>query len=136
MWQASYENGTNTNRFYQMPPDQKLSIYLPRILPRHDPVSYFDGCEHLTLKIFGFLDSSAILACSLVCQEWQQFVFQHFFGKSRIHLESSTCIRLELKKTLSRIIDVSFDDSFNLMILTLVSGTPHVMFTSMFTKVT
>ena len=149
MWQASHEEHYGkTCKFYQMPPDHKLSIYLPKITPKVDPVLFLtiSGCQHLTLKIFRYLDSTALMAASLVCEDWQQFVFQHFYGnfKSRRKvfqniLHQQDCIQnssnLELKKTRSNIVDITTDDNFNMLILTLVSGTPHVMCSSMFTKV-
>ena len=61
MWQASYEDHNGkTSKFYQMPPDHKLSIYLPKIMPKIDPVCYLavSGCQHLTTKIFRYLDST------------------------------------------------------------------------------
>ena len=87
------------------------------------------------------------MAASLVSEDWQQFVFQHFYGnfKSRrkvfqnIFLNQQecdeNCSNLELRKTRSKIIDLTTDDNYNMLILTLVSGTPHVMCSSMFTKV-
>ena len=86
------------------------------------------------------------MAASLVCEEWQQFVFQHFYGnfKSRKKvlqniLNQQECIEkssnLELKKTRSKVVDITTDDNYNMLILTLVSGTPHVMCSSMFTRV-
>jgi len=148
MWQASYEDHNGkTCKFYQMPPDHKLSIYLPKIMPKIDPVCYLavSGCQHFTTKIFRYLDSTALMAASLVCEEWQQFVFQHFYGnfKSRKKvlqniLNQQECIEkssnLELKKTRSKVVDITTDDNYNMLILTLVSGTPHVMCSSMFTR--
>jgi len=61
MWQASYEEQNGKSfKFYQMPPDHKLSIYLPKITPKIDPVFYLaaSGCQHLILKIFRYLDST------------------------------------------------------------------------------
>ena len=153
MWQASFEekNG-KTSKFYQLPPDEKICIYLPQIRPKLDPIDFFYnfGCQHLTYKIFKFLDSTSLLSSSLVNQAWQQFVYQNFYGNFRSRRrvyskvlniktyhdpKNENCLKLELKKTRSKIVDVTVDDEYNILILTLVSGTPHVMGSSLFTKV-
>ena len=32
------------------------------------------GCSHLAIKIFEYLDSASLLACSLVCVDWQRLL--------------------------------------------------------------
>ena len=44
-------------------------------------------------------------------------------------------IHFELKKTLSKIVDVHLDADLNLFCLTLLAGTPHVLISSLFSQV-
>jgi hypothetical protein len=88
MWQASYDEGDGKiKKFYNLPPDQRLSIYLPSsaitiIRRRRDLLAALvsAGCSHLAIKILKYLDSPSLLASSLVCKDWQTFLFNCFYA--------------------------------------------------------
>ena len=150
MWQAQVEeNYGKVSKYYQMPPDQKLCIYFKeKFESKIDPIEFLlkSGCYHLVLKILKYLDASALFSASLVNFQWQSFVLEHFYTRSKFrnlswnkicHGESkwNSDVSLLLKKIKSKIIDVCIDDNYNLLTLALISGTPHVMSFSLFTKV-
>ena len=41
------------------------------------------GCSHLAIKIFGYLDSPSLLACSLVCVDWQRLLLSYKYTTTR-----------------------------------------------------
>ena len=79
MWSACVEDSYGTiSKFHNLPPDSNLCIYfcgkssttIPNLV--FDPLNYFlqHGCHHLIRKILSYLDSSAILAASMVSIQW------------------------------------------------------------------
>ena len=150
MWQAKLEeNHGKVRKYYQMPPDQKLCIYFKeKVESKIDPFEFLlkSGCYHLVLKILKYLDASALFAASVVCLQWQSFILEHFYTSTKFRNYSwnkicfenskSQCdVSLQLKKPRSKIIDICVDDNYNVLTLALISGTPHVMSFSLFTKV-
>lgn len=106
------------------------------------------GCSHLSIKIFQYLDSPSLLAASLVCRDWQQFLLESFYARhkfrSKIYrriFEHSAIVPTTSKLTFSMplarsaIIDVTVDDDLNIFALALLSGRPHVMSCSLFSQV-
>ena len=156
MWQAKLqENHGKVSKFYQLPPDQKLCIYFKSEVinkleekSKKDPLEFLilHGCFHLALKILKYLDASSLFAASLVCVHWQSFILDQFYtcskfrSKSWNKIVSSSCdpqfsnAHFQLKKPKSKIIDVTIDDNYNLLTLAIISGSPHVMSFSLFTK--
>ena len=154
MWQAKLqENHGKISQFYQLPPDQKLCIYFKAEnkldqKSKKDPLEFLiiHGCFHLALKILNYLDASSLFAASLVCVHWQSFILDQFYTCSKFRSKSwnrilsgsldpqFSNVQLQLKKPKSTIIDVTIDDNYNLLTLAMISGTPHVMSFSLFTK--
>ena len=153
MWTASYiEANTSlqkTTPAVKRPTGQSLFLSIFD-LNRHDLLMSLAcaGCSHLAVKIFRFLDSSSLLAASLVCTEWQQFLLEWFYGhwkfrhvicqrlfehQSRVPQSSKLIFTLNMAR--SAIIDVTVDDDLNLFALAILSGRPHVMSTSLFAQV-
>ena len=107
------------------------------------------GCCHLSIKILNYLDSASLLAASLVCTDWQQFLLDWFYAvpkfRQRIHrtifeqnsksMINSSKLTFSLALARSAIIDVTVDDDLNLFALALLSGRPHVMSCSLFSRV-
>jgi len=166
MWQATFEPGGQT----------KL-LTAPKILTDHrysglyicTGNSFFNigrldllsalvsaGCCHLAIKILDYLDSTSLLAASLVCTDWQQYLLDWFYAvpkfRQRIYraifeqnsqkllsnpsqqLLSTSKLTFSLALARSAIIDVTVDDDLNVFALALLSGKPHVMSCSLFTR--
>ena len=95
------------------------------------------------------MDSASLLAASLVCTDWQQFLLDWFYAvpkfRQRIHrtifeqnsksMINSSKLTFSLALARSAIIDVTVDDDLNLFALALLSGRPHVMSCSLFSRV-
>ena len=146
MWTASY---IEANSSLRKPKGQSLFLSIFD-LNRHDLLMSLTsaGCAHLTVKIFEFLDSPSLLAASLVCQEWQQFLLEWFYGHWKFRhvicrrlfehssiVPKSSKLIFSLNMARAAIIDVTVDDDLNLFALALLNGRPHVMSTSLFAQV-
>ena len=146
MWTASL---IEANPGLKKPRGQSLFLSIFD-LNRHDLLMSLTsaGCAHLTVKIFEFLDSSSLLAASLVCVEWQQFLLEWFYGHWRFRevictrlfehtsvVPKSSKLIFSLNMARSAIIDVTVDHDLNLFTLAVLSGRPHVMSASLFSKV-
>jgi hypothetical protein len=169
MWQATYDQGgrrhgddSKTKKYYSMscgPDHHRFSLFLPTAgllgLCRRDLLSALvsAGCNHLAIKILEYLDSQSLLAASLVCTDWQQFLLDCFYATPRFrnrvyraifeqNNELPKCRRTKMSKltfslALARaaIVDVAVDDDLNLFALAMLAGRPHVMSCSLFTQV-
>ncbi len=179
MWQAasnskltsSHNNDNNNIKYYFTSADHRFSLYMPSAgligLCRRDLLSALvsAGCAHLAIKILDYLDSPSLLAASLVCRDWQQFLLDWFYATPKFRERVRRSIfgsashagqQLKLGRTLSRlrspgcahskltfslamaraaVVDVAVDDDLNLYALAILAGRPHVMSCSLFTQV-
>ena len=67
------------------PPPRKCSNQLTYLssglvvsLSRRDLISALVscGCDHIAIEVFNYLDSASLLACSLVCVDWQRLLLE------------------------------------------------------------
>lgn len=153
MWQAStdtpptskrslcHSSSSSSNHHYQL-----LSAGLVVSLCRRDLISALlsAGCCHIAIKIFDYLDSTSLLASSLVCVDWQRILINAVYTKSQFRSRirkrifggspSISRIRLSLDMARAAVVDVALDDEFNLFALGILAGRPHVMSCSLFSQ--
>ena len=67
-----------------------------------------------------------------LCHKSRRITSEKLYHKGHV---TKSQIYFELKKTRAKIVDVCIDEEFNLLCLSLLSGTPHVMISSLYTKV-
>lgn len=41
------------------------------------------GCHHLAIEIFDYLDSASLLACTLVCRDWQSMLLGSIYTTAK-----------------------------------------------------
>ena len=176
MWQAvscpvnGYNAGQKSSncskKYYFTSADHRFSLYMPSAgligLCRRDLLSALvsAGCLHLAIKVLEYLDSPSLLAASLVCTDWQQFLLDSFYAKPKFRERVRRAIfdgslggiertltphrtpsyghsKLTFSLAMARaaVVDVAVDDDLNLFALAILAGRPHVMSCSLFTQV-
>ena len=146
MWHSSTDTPPPTKKFNSRCTNLSyLSSGLVVSLCRRDIISALvsAGCHHLAIKIFNYLDSSSLLASSLVCNDWQAMLLGSIYTTSKFRKRvrnaifegnantSQIVFSLDMD-TSAAVVDVAIDDDFNIFALGVLAGRPHVMACSLF----
>ena len=145
MWHANTDTPPPSRKISSRPSNLTyLSSGLVVSLSRRDLISALvqAGCSHLAITIFDYLDSASLLACSLVCVDWQRLLLSCIYTTSKFRRKVRAAIfhgdpaKSEIVLTLdmaqAAIVDVAIDDDFNIFALGLIAGRPQVMTCSLF----
>lgn len=145
MWHASTDTPTPARKVSPRPSNLTyLSSGLVVSLCRRDLILALvsAGCSHLAISIFQYLDSASLLACSLVCVDWQRLLLASIYTTSKFRRKVRQAIfegmpikselTLSLDMTRAAVVDVALDDDFNIFALAVLGGRPHVMSCSLF----